>query len=415
MRYSLILFLIPIILFSKELTLSVALANALQSNQDLSLMEHDYQRLREAEQSSKLDFFGKVEAKVEMNHYNTPRTLMPLSPPISSNVHTSDTLWGAHLMYTVPLFDGFATMKEIEISHLNVQMQQKRRFMAEGIVRFNVKATYIKLVSLQKQLRLNKDFIVLAQRFLEEIVLKKSLGKASELDILQAKVALSAYENKAVILTSEYQTLKSYLAFLMAQENNDFEVEEVAVVGIPLVQRSDLENLSSLVLAKLEEQKKEYEYEKSKAAYYPKVEAMAVRSQIYGEDGNDEAMYQLGVSFKWLLLDFGKRGHAVQKSQIDMLKARQEHSKKKLEILKTLEEVKQKWLKFESLQKRLEEEWHLKKHIATIETVKYEEGRTTALDRLKAHDDEANTLLALIDAGYNQMIAGFEWAYVMEQ
>lgn len=85
MRYSLILFLIPIILFSKELTLSVALANALQSNQDLSLMEHDYQRLREAEQSSKLDFFGKVEAKVEMNHYSTPRTLMPLSPPI--NIH----------------------------------------------------------------------------------------------------------------------------------------------------------------------------------------------------------------------------------------------------------------------------------------------------------------------------------------
>ncbi|MBP9616489.1 MAG: hypothetical protein KBD88_05655, partial [Aliarcobacter sp.] len=42
-------------------------------------------------------FFGKVEAKVEMNHYNTPRTLMPLSPPISANVHTSDTLWGAHL------------------------------------------------------------------------------------------------------------------------------------------------------------------------------------------------------------------------------------------------------------------------------------------------------------------------------
>ena len=59
MRYSLILFLIPILLFSKELTLSGALANALKSNQDLALMEHDYQRLREAEQSSKLDFFGK--------------------------------------------------------------------------------------------------------------------------------------------------------------------------------------------------------------------------------------------------------------------------------------------------------------------------------------------------------------------
>ena len=415
MRYSLILFLIPILLFSKELTLSGALANALKSNQDLALMEHDYQRLREAEQSSKLDFFGKVEAKVEMNHYNTPRTLMPLSPPISANVHTSDTLWGAHLMYTVPLFDGFATMKEIEISHLNVQMQQKRRFMAEGMVRFNVKATYVKLVSLQKQLRLNNDFILSAQHFLEEVALKKSLGKASELDVLQAKVALSAYENKAVVLNAEYQSLKSYLAFLMAQESSDFEVEEVDVVGMQLVRRADLENLSSLVLAKLEEQKKEHEYEKSKAAYYPKVEAMAVRSHIYGEDGNDEAIYQLGVSFKWLLLDFGKRGHAVQKSQIDMLKARQEHSKKKLEILKTLEEVKQKWLKFESLQKRLEEEWRLKKHIAQIETVKYDEGRSTALDRLKAQNDEANTLLALIDAGYNQMIAGFEWAYVMEQ
>lgn len=77
--------------------------------------------------------------------------------------------------------------------------------------------------------------------------------------------------------------------------------------------------------------------------------------------------------------------------------------------------MKQKWLKFESLQKRLEEEWRLKKHIAQIETVKYDEGRSTALDRLKAQNDEANTLLALIDAGYNQMIAGFEWAYVMEQ
>ena len=415
MRYVLILFLIPLLLLSKELTLSVALANAFQSNQDLALMEHDYQRLREAEHSSKLDFFGRVEAKVEMNHYNTPRTLMPLSPPISPNVATSDTLWGAHLMYTVPLFDGFATIKEIEISQLNVQMQQKRRFMAEEMVKFNVKASYVKLVSLQKQLRLNNEFRLLSQRFLEEVTLKKSLGKASELDILQAKVALSAYENKAVVLNAEYQTLKSYLTFLMGQEQSDFEVEEMGVVEIPLVYKADLESLSPLVLARLEEEKKEHEYEKSKAAYYPKVEAMAIRSQIYGEDGNDEAIYQLGVSFKWLVFDFGKRGHSIQKSQIDMLKARQEHSKKKAELLKTREDVKQKWLKFQSLQKHLEEEWRLKKHIATIETLKYEEGRSTALDRLKAHNDEANTLLALIDAGYNQMIAGFEWAYVMEQ
>lgn len=410
----LLCFLCAFSLQAQTLSLQSAIDTTLKFNSDLIISDYDQKALEHSKKSVHVERYGKIDFKLDYNHYNTPRTLMPLTPPINPNVSTSDDLIGATFSYTLPLFDGFEKTSEIKILDLREKMQEKQRFILEKNLIFNVKATFFKALSLQNQLKITEQYVEYTKAFLEQIQLKENSGKASKLDVLHAKVNYTQSLAKQKNIQSDLEILKAYLAQLMHQEKCEYTLEEIMPATIFVSTPSSFKDLQSLQIYSLEEQRKEQELEKVRSLYYPKVDFFASHLDVYGA-GDHALISQYGLSFRWNIFDFGKKSNLLEKSSLELLKAKTQSDKKRLEIIRKQKELQEKCLKLDEAIKTYEEELSLKQSILEIEKIKYEEGKATILDFIEAKNHKENSHLSLIDARYNRMIAGFELDNLLEK
>jgi outer membrane protein TolC len=63
----------------------------------------------------------------DINHYNSPRTLGPLTPSVMMSrtpITTTKTIYSVGLMYSVALFTGFAQTRQVEIDEIDKNISE---------------------------------------------------------------------------------------------------------------------------------------------------------------------------------------------------------------------------------------------------------------------------------------------------
>ena len=430
MKYILYLLLFTNMTFGQSLhsLIDYALKNSTVIKQSKAQME-----LSEAQrEESHAVQFGSIDLVGSYTHFNLPRTLAPLTPAsILSDptaVPTTTNLFGTGIVYSVPLFTGFAQTRQIEMDSIATQLSQSKLSLTKEQLVYNVASLYLSVLALQEMSYAQQKHVT-ALRKLRDIIKKEvTFGKKAKIDLLKAENDLYGNISYMEVLKGNIAITKASLASLVGVEHIG-EIKSIKVsVKRPNYSINRLVNeaasLHKMHIADLNIKKANKGVEKSRASKYPQVSLDSYYGYNYGEndgsnkypgDFNSQENWQVGVSAKWTVFDFGKSDAATQKAKIAKMQATFEKQQTLLDLRKSLveayEKMKQEYANYQGNQKQ----YILTKTSEKIERVRYKNGVSTINDLLYATSQTHISKAKLIESKYNYQKGKFYMDYLLER
>ncbi len=400
-----------------SLTLDEAVHTALEKNPDINIMRSNVLLSKQLLQEKQSLRYGKLDATGSYTHYNIPRTLKPLVPPITSNILNTKDLFSVGITYNVALFTGFKEQRDVEMSALQeVMANSSLRISAQQLV-YNIKSLYLKILSSQALLQAQRSHLSATEKLYNAIALEVELGKKAKIDALKSAATIENSKLKIIQIKSNIKVLKATLAMLMCVDSID-NLEQIAttqvVVDMDVGQyEEEIETLDRYQSVALNEKRTQKVYEKVNALYYPQVMFNSYYGQNISSDSNEE-LWQAGVNVNWTLFDFGKRSAQVQSAEIAQMQAKLQSAKVKLQMKKEFIEAVTNLEAAQQNIKSAHSEVVLIDETQKIEQVRYDNGAAELNDLLLA---KAKLLLAqsrLIETKFQYQDALFYLEYLRE-
>ncbi len=329
-----------------------------------------------AKEAVKAKSYGKVDLSASYTHYNVPRTLKPLTPPITPDITTSKNITSLGARYSVALFRGFADLAQIEVSKLSAKRSEIDYKLTKNELIYNIKALYFKALGLQAVLEALKAHEKALQRLYETTQKSLELGKVAQLDLLKVKSALIATHSKVVTTTNTIESIKAHLKALTG-----LEVDRFTPAKEETIQKQNTPYI--IQKAMIETKKSQKELKKAKALYLPKLLLDATYAKNFAK-GEDEEVWQSSLVLAYDLFDFGYKKHSYQKAKIATLIAQKNLAAKRRDLESRITETHH---QIDSLHHQLEalrQNLTLLAKIESIEKIKYQSGRSTIDDYLQA-------------------------------
>jgi len=384
---------------------------------------------REESQSSQ---FGSIDLVGSYTHYNLPRTLAPLTPASifadPAGVPTTTDLFGTGIMYSVPLFTGFAQTRQVEMDSIATQLSKSKLSLTKEQLAYNVASLYLSILALQDMSMAQKKHVGALKKLRDIIQKEVSLGKKAQIDLLKAENDLYGNISYYEVLKGNIAITKASLASLVGLDHVG-EIKPIKVtVKKPNYSINRLVNeassLNKVHIAELNIKKANKGVEKSRASRYPQVSLDSYYGYNYGEndntnkypeDFNSQENWQVGVSAKWTLFDFGKSDAATQKAKIAKMQATFDKQQTLLDLRKSLveayEHMKQEYANYRGNEKQ----YALAKKSEKIERVRYKNGVSTINDLLYASSQTHISRAKLIESKYNYQKGKFYMDYLLER
>ena len=416
---------------SQALTLDQAVEMALRGNPDLQKQKLARNAAAENGTDLRSQRFGKISVVSSYNHYNLPRTLAPLTPSTLGsdplNIATTQNLFSAGIAYELELFTGFAKKRAVEISDLKEQMADIALKLGKERLIYNVKALYVKILSLQAQARAQATYIAALQTLYDNISLEVQLGKKARVDQLKAAADLESARASLSELKANVSLMKGSLASLLGvaqiPQLVDLDIPPGYMVRIEedySDQIADSQRLLSAQLAVTESRKL---VKKSLGSRYPQLVLSSIYGSSFGPNDSghidsgswhDETVWQVGLNLKWNIFDFGSRQAKIQQAKIRERQSVYDQAKTTLELQQSLREGVTQINAVLDDYVSAEAECSLTSETASIEQVRFDRGASDINDLLHAR---ARNLLAesrLINAKYEYCTARFYLNYLLE-
>jgi len=430
MKYILYSFIFTVLSFGESLhgLIDYALKNSTVIKQSKAQMEL-VEAQREESNSAQ---FGSIDLVASYAHYNLPRTLAPLTPASilkdPTAVPTTTNLFGTGLKYSVPLFTGFAQTRQVEMDSIATQLSQSKLSLTKEQLAYNVASLYLSILALQ-EMNYAQQKHVAALKTLRDIITKEvSFGKKAQIDLLKAQNDLYGNIAYLEVLKGNISMTKASLASLVGLEHiGEMKPVKVSVkkpnysINRLLGEASSLDKMN---ISELNIRKANKGVEKSRAGKYPQVSLDSYYGYNYGEndgsnkypgDFNSQENWQVGVSAKWTLFDFGKNDASTQKAKIAKMQATFEKQQTLLDLRKSLveayEKMKQEYAKYQGNLKQVA----LAKKSEKIERVRYKSGVSTINDLLYASSQKHLSSAKLIESKYNYQKGKFYMDYLLER
>lgn len=187
---------------------------------------------------------------------------------------------------------------------------------------------------------------------------------------------------------------------------------------------NEASKLNKVHISDLNIQKARKGIEKSESSLYPQVSLDSYYGYNYGNNDNSNAFsgqfnaeenWQIGVSAKWTLYDFGKSHAGTEKAKILRMQATFDKEQTLLDLRKSLveavEKMKQEYANYKANLKQLA----LAKKSEKIERVRYKNGVSTINDLLYATSQTHVASAKLIESKYNYQKGKFYMNYLLEK
>ncbi|NLC28496.1 MAG: TolC family protein [Campylobacteraceae bacterium] len=357
-------------------------------------------------EESKWSRFGSIKLGAGYTHYNSPRTLAPMTPPVDPNTPTDKQIYNANLSYRVVLFDGFGTKHSIAIEELGIKMANLRTNQTKWSLRSNAISLYVAGLALQEMLPIQKEYVSALSQIESIIKEEERLGRRAYVDLLQISTEKMQAQTQEVAIKSDLSHVKLEIARLMSSDDKSFIFEPIQDVAISNTQFTSIENTSSMQIANLNIERTQKVYQKTKASFSPKFTLETLYSRNYG-DNTHENTYQAGIGVEWVAFDFGVRNKRLEEARLERLKAVYEKKDIYEKLITAIEQAKLKIAKAQEEHILARQKSTLASHIEKIEAKKLKEGATTmqsfllhAADAHFAKVQKHNAFYSLVDAKY---------------
>ncbi len=423
--------LLTVPLFSS--TLDGLIAHAMKNSTVVKKSQAEIELSKANLDESTSAHYGSVDLVASYTHFNLPRTQAPLTPASIINgdwteIPTTQDLFGTGVMYSVPLFTGFAQTRQVEMDALATQVSQSKLSLTKEQLVFNVASLYLTILSIQDMKSAQKKHVETLKKLKNMIANEVEFGKKPQIDLLKAKNDLQGNEAYFAVLEGNIAITKASLASLVGINRIGTVTPIKVSVKKPMYSINKLlensDSLNKIVITDLNLKKTEKGIEKSESSLLPQVDLNSYYGYNYGEndsshpragDFEDTNIWQVGVNATWKIYDFGKRDAVTQQAKIASMKAKLDKRQTLLDLKKSLieayEKMKQEYANHKSNMTQLE----LAKKSETIEKVRYDNGVSTINDLLYSKSQTHIATAKLIESKYNYKKGKFYMDYLLER
>jgi len=375
---------------------------------------------------SRIQQYGELNVIGDYTHYNTDRTLAPLSPnSIGSGqpITTTKDLFSAGLNYSVPLFTGFAQTREIEITAIASQMSQAKMKLTKEQLVYNIRSLYLSVLAQKEILKAQKSYTSALGKLAGQIKYEVQLGKKAQIDLLKADSDLQVSKTQQEMIHSNIEMTKATLSALVGKHVGRLSPIRIKVNKSRYSVSRLYKKASSLAKVKMEEmalKKADKMIAKSQASKLPQVSLNSYVGKNYGEDiksnnWDNETLWQVGVNVKYNLVDFGKRDIGVQKAKIAKMDARFKKEQTLLDLKKLLTQAVEKIKLSHAEYLGNVAQLRLSQKSRKIERVRYENDAATLNDLLLAIGKSQLARAKVIESKYNYQKSKYYLDYIMER
>ena len=376
--------------------------------------------------------YGSIDLVGSYTRFNLPRTLVPLTPATilvdPKAVATTKNLWSTGVMYSTPLFTGFAQTRQVEMDSIDTRLSQSKLSLTKEQLAFNVASLYLSILALQEMSAAQHKHVDSQKKLKNVIANEVKFGKKAQIDLLKAENDLYGNISYLEVLKGNIAITKASLASLVGMDHiGSIKSIKVSVkkpnysIGRLLNKASSLHKVA---IADLNIKKADKGIEKSESSKLPQVSLSSYYGYNYGENDSSnlysgefekEKNWQIGLNAKWTLYDFGKSDAATQKAKIAHMQAEFDKQQTLLDLKKSLieasEKMKQEYANYRSNVKQLT----LAKKSEKIEKVRYQNGVSTINDLLYAKSQTHLASAKLIESKYNYQKGKFYMDYLLER
>ena len=423
MKKIFLLFFILIVSKSFALSIDEAVQIAIENNPVVRQKVIQQQIAHHKTKEIKANRYGKIDAFVNYTHYNIPRLVAPISPPLDpmaiGGIVGAKNITIPGIRYDVPLFTGFKIEKGVEISKLNEKLSEVALNLTKNQIAFNVRSIYLKILTLKKQLEAMEHYKKALDQLYDNISMLYELGKKPEVDLLKVEYAKKTVESNIEAINNAIDTLKETLRTLMNIKNKDFEVEPISFRDIGNVSKEELmkvyfPKLYSVKKVEIQKQISEKKIQQSKSDYYPKLFFSGQYQRNIG-NGENKELWQVSLIAKYTIFDFGNRYNRKIESELNFKKTLLEEQKVKLDVERkltdALNQIKTADFKIKATKKQLDYATEVEK----VEKLKYEEGVSSLYDYLYAQSQKYIAESKYYEALYEKQRAIYYLDYVLEK
>ena len=376
--------------------------------------------------------YGSIDLVGSYTRFNLPRTLIPLTPAKMAidpkGVATTKNMFSTGLMYSIPLFTGFAQTRQVEMDSIATRLSQSKLLLTKEQLAFNVASLYLSILALQEMSFAQNSHVNALRKLKNSIANEVKFGKKAQIDLLKAENDLYGNISYLEVLKGNVTITKASLASLVGMDH----IKSVNFIKVSVKKPhysidkllAKTSSLSKVAIADLNLKKADKRIEKSNSSKLPQVSLSSYYGYNYGENDSSniysgefehEKNWQVGVNAKWTLFDFGKNDASTQKAKIAHMQATFDRQQTLLDLRKSfveaVEKMKQEYANYQAHLKQLA----LSKKSEKIEQVRYKNGVSTINDLLYATSQKHLATAKLIESKYNYQKGKFYMDYLLER
>jgi len=415
-----------------SMTLDGLIDQAMKHSSVIKQSQAQMALMKQKKAQAQADRFGSIDLVGSFTHYNLPRTLAPLTPAVMATdpegVATTKDLYSTGVVYSVPLFTGFAQTREVEMSALSESVAQSKLMLTKEQLAYNVASLYLSILALEEMKQAQAKHVEALKRLRSVVATAVDLGKKAQIDLLKAEKDLYANISYYEVIKSNIEMTKASLASLVGIDDVGRLQRVKVTLKRPRYTISTLmaraSELNRMKIAQYNVKRADKGVEKSRASLYPQVVLNSYYGYNYGENDptnpksgewDSEKNWQVGVNAQWKVFDFGKRSAAIEQAKIAKMQAQTDKEQTLRELKKLLIEAREKMVQAYANYRGDTKQLQLAQKSEKIERVRYKNGVSTINDLLYAVAQTQLARAKKIESKYNYQKAKFYMDYLLEQ
>ncbi len=407
-------------------TLDELLQYAMHHNSTIKQSEVQIELSELKQKESYIQQYGEFNLLGNYIHYNTARTLAPLTPTsIGAGVPitTSKDIFYVGVNYEVSLFTGYAQTRQIEISNITKQMADAKMKLTKEQLVYNVRSLYLSILAQREIVQAQMSYLKALMTLRKQIEYEVKLGKKAKIDLLKAKSNEQSVQTQIEVLKNNIEISKATLSVLVGKKVEKLEFLKIEMTKPQYSINRLYAKVNSLTKIKIEDMavyKADKNIQKSEAKKLPQINFLIFAGKNYGEDlktneWDNKTLWQAEIGVKWNIFDFGKRDIFVQQAKIAKLDATFKKKQTFLDLRKLLIEalskIEQSYAEYLGNVSQLK----LSKKIEKIEKVRYKNGVSTLNDFLLAKSQTQLVHAKMIESRYSYQKSKYYLEYLLEQ